>query len=60
MEGFKKLSEVDLSIVETKCDNEITLFPRLYKAEFVVDIGEQEEPNRYLEGANRQNRQLKK
>jgi hypothetical protein len=47
MEGFKRLFEVDPSILEPKFDNEITLFSRLDEAGFVVDMVEEEERKGY-------------
>jgi hypothetical protein len=47
MEGFKKLSEVDPSVVDPKSDDMITLFSKLNESGFVVDIGGEEEPKGY-------------
>jgi hypothetical protein len=58
MEAFTKFSEVDLSILEPKSDDEITLFCRLDKVEFVVDMLEEEELKGYWETVNRPYRQL--
>jgi hypothetical protein len=52
MEGFKKLSEVDLSIPEPKSDDENILFSKLDEAEYVIDMVEEEEPKGYWELVN--------
>jgi hypothetical protein len=52
MAGFKRLSEVDPSVPESKSDDEITLFSRLDEARFVVDIVEEEELKGYWEAVN--------
>jgi hypothetical protein len=58
MESFKRLSEVDPSILEPKSDDEITLCSRLDKVGFIVDMVEEEEPKSYWEVVNGPNRQL--
>jgi hypothetical protein len=58
MEGFQRLSEVDPSVAEPKSDDEITVFSRLDKLEFVEDMVEKEEPKGYWEAGNSPNRQL--
>jgi hypothetical protein len=52
MEGFKRLSEVDLSIPEPKSDDEVIHFSRLDEVGFVVDMVEEEEPKGYWEAVN--------
>jgi hypothetical protein len=47
MEGVKQLSEVDLSVLEPKSDDEIIVFSKLDEAVFVVDMVEEEEPKGY-------------
>jgi hypothetical protein len=56
MEGFKRLSEIDLSVPEPKSDDEITLCSRLDDVGFVVDMVEEEEPKGYWEAVNGPNR----
>jgi hypothetical protein len=58
MEGFKRLSVVDPSVLEPKSDDEITLFSRLDEAAFVVDMVEEEELQGYWKVVNGPNRQL--
>jgi hypothetical protein len=58
MESFKRLSEVDPFVPEPKPDDEITLFSRLDKTRFVVDMVEEEEPKGYWEAVNGPNEQL--
>jgi hypothetical protein len=43
IEGFKRLSEVDLSVQEPKSDNENTLFSRRDEVGCFVDMVEEEE-----------------
>jgi hypothetical protein len=56
MERFNKLSEVDLSILELKSDDEIKLLSKLDDAGFVVNIVEEEEPKGDWEVVNAPNR----
>jgi hypothetical protein len=49
MEGFKKLSEVNLSVPEPKSDHEFTHFSKLDNAGFVIDMVEEEETKSYWE-----------
>jgi hypothetical protein len=58
MEGFKKCSEVDLSVLEPKSDDEITLFSKLDEARFVVNMVKEKESKGYWEVINRPNGQI--
>jgi hypothetical protein len=58
MEGFKKLSEVDLYVLEPKSDDEIILFSKLDEAGFVLDMVEEEQPKSYWEVVNTPNRRV--
>jgi hypothetical protein len=58
MDGFKRLAEVDPSVLELKSDEKITLFSRLDEAGFVVDTAEEEELKGYCETINGPNGQL--
>jgi hypothetical protein len=49
MKGFKKLFKVEPSVPGPKSGDEISLFSRLDQAEFVVDMGEEEELKGYQE-----------
>jgi hypothetical protein len=55
MKNFKKFSEVDLSVLEPKSEDEITRHSRLHEMGFVVDMMEQEELKGDWEAVNRQN-----
>jgi hypothetical protein len=52
MEGFKKLSDVDASVLEPKSSDEITLVSKLDEARFVVDMVVEEDPKGYWEVVN--------
>jgi hypothetical protein len=47
MESFKRLSEVDSSILEAKSDDKVIYFSRLDEVGYVVDMVEEEEPKGY-------------
>jgi hypothetical protein len=47
MKDFKKLSEVDQSVAESKSDNEITIVSKSDEAGLVVDMVEEEEIKGY-------------
>jgi hypothetical protein len=49
MDGFKKLSEVNLSVPEPKSDHKFTHFSKLDNAGFGIDMVEEEEPKGYWE-----------
>jgi hypothetical protein len=46
---------VDLSISESKSDNAVIIFSRLDEVDFVVDMGEEEDPNGYWNAVNEPN-----
>jgi hypothetical protein len=52
MQGVKRLSEVDLSVLEPKSNDKINLLYRLDEAGFVVDMGEEEDPKGYWDAVN--------
>jgi hypothetical protein len=60
MEGFKRPSEVDPTIVDSKSDNKFTQFPRLYEADFLGNMVEEEESKEYWAVVYRPNQSLSK
>jgi hypothetical protein len=58
MESFKRLSEVDSSILEAKSDDKVIYFSRLDEVGYVVDMVEEEEPKGYWEAVNGPNRNI--
>jgi hypothetical protein len=50
MEGFKRLSEENLSILEPKSNNKVMLFLRLNNIGYISDMVEVEELKGYKEG----------